>query len=1222
MSSTTLDGNLVLAGLAVQHGMISRPALERALATWSEHKNRPLGRILVEQGALREDDLYKLEGLVRKQMEANGGDISRTLMSLDCYGTLREVARSVADAELHETLCRTAPPARPSGEPGPTMPPTSPPAAPSGPQEPGELRYRVLRSHARGGLGEVFVAQDRELNREVAFKQIQARYADDEPSRARFLLEGEVTGCLEHPGIVPVYGLGYDADGNPYYAMRFVRGQSLKEAINAYHQPGKTADEGARALQFRKLLEQFVAVCNAIGYAHSRGVLHRDIKPDNVMLGQYGETLVVDWGIAKVLGATEVTPTRKEQPLRPLSGVAVTETLPGEVIGTPAYMSPEQAAGELEALGPESDVYSLGATLYQLASGQTAFRDTNVLVVLGKIQRGVFPPPRQVNRQVPRALNAICLKAMALRPQDRYRSAKELAEDVERWLADEPVRAYREPLFARLTRWVRRHKALVTGAAALLVTAVVALAVSTVLIGDALLNEEKARKEEKVARLAAEKAKRAAEQAQEIAEGALTKEAIARKQQEQARLKEEAARLREVEERKRRALAQVGALLTANPRAVPSLIEALKTTSADVLPRLRELWAEGDAPGRRARLTRVGLALLVLDNDESVKAKLFPWMIEAAEPLEMLLLRDALLPYREELKAALWQRVDSARTAPEERFRAMVALAAFDQDNARWQKAGRPVAEQLLSANPLHLGTWMEALRPVSQKLLGPLAESFRGQGGSERRLVAAEVLANYAAKEVGLLTQLALDADPGQWAVLLPRLQDNQTASAALLDKELRKTPPPPERVAERDELARRQAQAAVGLYQLGRPDDAWPLLRQTTDPSRRTYLIHDLGRLNSSPGPLLRRLEKGQALDPSERRALILALGEYSATQLPTEERGKLVPLLVRWYRDDPDAGVHAAIDWLLRPGKRGPEARKLDWGQARALANIDSELAGQAPGKRDWYVTRKEGHTLTVIRKPAEFVMGSPAYEPGREDWEIAHRKRIPRSFAIASKEVTVAQYRRFLEARPEFKAKELEGKTASPDQDGPQTLVTYLEAAAYCNWLSAQDGIPEDQWCYEINPKTETVRFAKDFLKRTGYRLPTEAEWEYACRAGTVTSRFYGSSESLLGEYAWHLQTSDDRAWPVGQLKPNDLGLFDMYGNVWEWCHERNVRYPQAPGDTVYEDNPDLKLETGGQRAIRGGSFISPGKYSRSATRSNSRQTLRFVAQGFRVARTYP
>ena len=222
-------------------------------------------------------------------------------------------------------------------------------------------------------------------------------------------------------------------------------------------------------------MRRFLDVCNAVAYAHSRGVLHRDLKPGNVMVGKYGETLLVDWGLAKAVGCRETKTPSEERPLEPSTPSGSAETLPGSAVGTPSYMSPEQAAGDLDRLGPLSDVYGLGATLYCLLTGRAPFEGSDVGVVLHWVRQGVFPLPRKHDPSIDRALEAVCLKAMSLRPEDRYESPIELARDVERWMADEPVAALPDGLGRRLARWTRRNRSWVrAGVAALVLVAVAA----------------------------------------------------------------------------------------------------------------------------------------------------------------------------------------------------------------------------------------------------------------------------------------------------------------------------------------------------------------------------------------------------------------------------------------------------------------------------------------------------------------------------------------------------------------------------------------------------------------------------------------------------------------------------------------------------------------------------------------------------------------------------
>jgi serine/threonine-protein kinase len=482
------DRHLLFGLLALQTGIINQGQLLLAFQAWTLDKSKSLADHLKARGDLDDEDRAAVEALAARHLKRHGGNLEKSLAAVPANRAARASLASLREPEIDATLARVA--RNGNGQAtdldGHDDPDRTAGLSVGGSTGDGQ-RFRLLRPHARGGLGEVFVALDAELHREVALNQILEKHADDPVSRRRFVAEAEITGGLEHPGVVPVYGLGTYGSGRPYYAMRFIKGESLKDAIEHFHgdsplsmgeggrRPGEGAsrDPGRRSLELRKLLRRFLDVCNAVDYAHSRGVIHRDLKPANIILGKHGETLVVDWGLAKVVGRAD--PSVGEQTITPSSSGS-SETLPGSALGTPAYMSPEQAAGELDRLGPRSDVYSLGATLYCLLTGKSPFEGDDVGEILRRVQAGDFRAPRDVDPALDKALEAVCTKAMATKPEDRYAGCRALADDVERWMADEPVAAWAEPWTRELLRWLTRHRTGVTGVAAAVLAGVVGLA--------------------------------------------------------------------------------------------------------------------------------------------------------------------------------------------------------------------------------------------------------------------------------------------------------------------------------------------------------------------------------------------------------------------------------------------------------------------------------------------------------------------------------------------------------------------------------------------------------------------------------------------------------------------------------------------------------------------------------------------------------------------------
>jgi formylglycine-generating enzyme required for sulfatase activity len=704
------------------------------------------------------------------------------------------------------------------------------------------------------------------------------------------------------------------------------------------------------------------------------------------------------------------------------------------------------------------------------------------------------------------------------------------------------------------------------------------------------------------------------------------------------------------------------------------LVEAVVAAeTADVPPLVQRLtsyrrWADArlvqhlqDSTDRPKEHLNISLALVPVDPGQ-VKY-LYERLLDA-EPHEVPIIREALRDHLGELTERLWKVVEQPEREGQ-RLRAACALAVYAPDDPRWAQAAGQVVEQLVTVNPAFLERWMTAMQGVRGKLLEPLERVFRDRREEKaaERSLAASILADYAADRPEVLTHLLLDADAKQFAALFPRLAMSREQAIPRLQETLAAALDTRNTEEGKEQLAKWQANAAVALLRLNRPEKAWPLLQHRPDPRARSYLIHRLSPLGADARALVKRLDEEP--DVSIRRALLLSLGEFGEKDFSLEARQALLPRLQQIYGTASDPGLHAAAEWLLRTWQQEPWLKQVnaEWAREKAQRNqrlerIQQFIAGdQEKRPPQWYVN-SQGQTMVVILGPVQFRMGSPATEAGRSPDEVQHQRRIGRTFAVAAKPVTAKEFRRFLRDSQLEAWFEAGGQAArlmegySPEEE-PIILVDWWRAAAYCNWLSAQEGIPPEQWCYEMNwlllPQHplgaaagssmlrqplfhEVTGMKKDYLRLRGYRLPTEAEWEYACRAGAVTSRSYGETEELLGRYGWYNKNSGDRPRPVGRKKPNDLGLFDMHGNVFTWCQASYVNYWAGIFGEPIEDKEDFLIinpsanrlingDSFGVRVMRGGSFGVRAVNVRSARRNGSAPAIRDDNLGFRPARTF-
>jgi PAS domain S-box-containing protein len=409
----------LFGALAFEAGLINSSQFIEACTLWNTCRDVPLASLLIERGWILAADEEHLRYLLERRVRIHGGE---PLAILAAAGDdVKRCLASLEDPEIQKTLTELGCP----GQQG--LDATA--ALASEVRE----RYSLARLHATGGAGRVWEAHDGTMGRMIALKELRPEKAHDAGLWHRFVREARITGQLEHPGIVPVYDLARRPHSQqPFYTMRFVKGKTLTHAARDYH--SKRAAGKATSLEFLTMLNGFVAVCNTIAYSHSRGVIHRDLKGQNVILGDFGEVVVLDWGLAKLMNLPD-----DDVPLSIMSDNqgdnqdAADLTIEGQTIGTPAYMAPEQAAGRNELVGIRSDVYGLGAILYEILTGRPPFDGSSAREVLSEVCHAQPVAPSEVWADVPPSLAATCLRALSKTPIDRHGSASEMAQDVQNW---------------------------------------------------------------------------------------------------------------------------------------------------------------------------------------------------------------------------------------------------------------------------------------------------------------------------------------------------------------------------------------------------------------------------------------------------------------------------------------------------------------------------------------------------------------------------------------------------------------------------------------------------------------------------------------------------------------------------------------------------------------------------------------------------------------------
>jgi formylglycine-generating enzyme required for sulfatase activity/serine/threonine protein kinase len=998
----------------------------------------------------------------------------------------------VPTASAHETsraglAVDTAAPAAPDARQGPTATGATPP--PDLPEVFG--RYRIIRPLGKGGMGVVYLAHDTQLDRQVALKVPNFSASERGEVAERFLREARAMATIRHPNLCPVYDVG-QIGGIHYLTMAFIEGRLLSE----YVRPAEPLPERLTATLVRKL-------ALALHEMHARGIVHRDLKPSNIFVDQRGEPMIVDFGLARRTEHQDVALTRS-----------------GQMLGSPAYMAPEQARSQSEAVGPHSDVYSLGVIMYELLTGIRPFRGEQVLDVLGQVLTAEPEPPRVHRPGLDPRLEAICLKALAKQPADRWPTMQTLAEALGECLQPAPDGADQQLVSA--TRPGSHGPALATG--------------------------------------------------------------------------DESSRWWAGDDGESLGLTDAFAGLSQLVRDVPASTGA-ESDDADrsyVIPTVDDATPTGTAPAAQAASAAAGAP---------PRRRIRPWHILAACGAAAALLGIVILLYTAEGTVKI--ELSDPQAAVEVKVNGQqIEIAGLDEPlRLRTGEHGLVVSgpdfETVTRSFTVKRGS-EETLRIT---LVGkPAVYQVRIEPDDARLSVSGEGVST--AGDGAERTVTVANPDGHKKIVLFARKAGYQDLDSELqpspgdtgeLEFQLQPLPPPDEQPADPPTIAESDQPARADFTVQVEPPDAMLYIsgagaRLDGQGARRTITVEAPD--GKSPIVLVAAMEGYQ----NQRRELVPVLGETQTVTVQLELLARPTPVVnpqpapPAAPKEPALAGPAPPAEPVKPPNPTGPEP-------PRAIAPFDAAKAKEH--QQAWAkhlrvpdeIINSIGMKLTLI-PPGEFMMGSKVWDRGSSEDEMPrHPVRITASFYLGTYEVTRAEFRRFVEEAEYNTGYQEWGPQLRVDrQNHPVAHISWEDATAFCQWLTDKEG--------------------------QQYRLPTESQWEYACRGGTQTRFSFGEDEPELTDYAWYPANADGTTHSVGQKKPNPWGLYDMHGNVGEWCQDWYASDYYANSPTNDPQGPSQ----GSNRVSRGGSWGLFTSHCLASHRLSSDPGYRCVTQGFRLART--